>query len=110
MIPAELVEMGKKNVETLMEIQQELFDVFQEINQAWFERARSAAALNSELIAKLTSARTMPETADAYQQCVGKRMEMLVEDGRRLLSDSQKIASVGSKFLTNGPGHNGSAA
>ena len=56
------------------------------------------------------SARTMPETADAYQQAVGKRMEMLVEDGRRLLSDSQKIASVGSKFLTNGPGHNGSAA
>ena len=83
---------------------------FQEINQAWFDRARSAATINSELIAKLTSARTMPETAEAYQQCVGKRMEMLVEDGRRLLADSQKIVNVGSKFLTNGSGHNGSAA
>ena len=109
-LPAEIVEMGKQRVEALMEMQQELFDVFQEINQAWFDRARSAATINSELISKLTSARTMPETAEAYQQCVGKRMEMLVEDGRRLLADSQKIVNVGSKFLTNGSGHNGSAA
>ena len=109
-LPAEFVEMGKQRVAALMELQQELFDVFQEINQAWFDRARSAATINSELIAKLTSARSMPETADAYQQCVGKRMEMLVEDGRRLLTDSQKIVTVGSKFLTNGSGRNGSAA
>jgi hypothetical protein len=109
-LPAEFVEMGKQRVEALMEMQQELFSVFQEINQAWFDRARSAATINSELIAKLTSARTMPETAEAYQQCVGKRMEMMVEDGRRLLADSQKIVNVSSKFLTNGSGHNGSAA
>ena len=109
-IPAEFVEMGKQRVEQLMEIQRELFDVFQDINQAWFERLRSAATINSELIARLTSARSVPETADAYQQCVGKRMEMLVEDGRRLLADSQKIVNVGSKFLTNGSGPNGSAA
>ena len=109
-IPAEFVEMGKQRVEQLMEIQKELFDVFQDINQAWFERLRSAATINSELIARLTSARSVPETADAYQQCVGKRMEMLVEDGRRLLADSQKIVNVGSKFLTNGSGPNGSAA
>jgi len=108
-LPAEFVEMGKQRVEALMEMQHELFDIFQEINQAWFDRARSVATVNSELIAKLTAARTMPETAEAYQQCVGKRMEMLVEDGRRLLADGQKIANVGSKFLTNGSG-NGSAA
>jgi hypothetical protein len=101
-LPTEFVEMGKQRVEALMEMQQELFNVFQEINQAWFDRVRSAATINSELIAKLTAARSMPETAEAYQQCVGKRMEMLVEDGRRLLADSQKIVSLGSKFLTNG--------
>ena len=109
-LPAEIVEMGKQRVEALLEMQQELFDVFQEINQAWFDRARSAATINSELIAKLTTARTMPETADAYQQCVGKRMEMLVEDGRRLLADSQKIVNLGSRFLTNGSGPNSAAA
>ncbi|MGH7785117.1 MAG: phasin family protein [Candidatus Binatia bacterium] len=109
-LPAEFVEIGKKRVEAMMEIQKEMFDIFQEIHQAWFDRARSAATVNSELIAKLTSARSVPETADAYQQCVGKRMEMLVEDGRRLLSDSQKIVDLGTRFLTNGSGQNSSAA
>ena len=109
-LPAEFVEIGKKRVEALMEIQQNLFDVFQEINQAWFDRARSAATIHSELIAKLSTARTVPETADAYQQCMGKRMEMMVEDGRRLLADSQKIVDLGTKFLTNGSGRNGAAA
>jgi hypothetical protein len=108
-LPAEFVEIGKKRVEAMMEIQQELFEVFQEINQAWFDRARSAATINSELIAKLTAARTVPETADAYQQCMGKRIEMLVEDGRRLFADSQKIVNLGTKFLANGSARNGSA-
>jgi len=107
-LPTEFVEIGKKHVETMMEIQKELFDVFQEINQAWFDRARSAVTINSELIAKLTSARTVPETAEAYQQCMGKRMELLVEDGRRLFADSQKIVNLGTKFLANGSGRNGS--
>ena len=109
-LPAEFVEIGKKRVAAFMEIQQDLFDVFQEINQAWFDRARSAATVHSELIAKLSAARTVPETADAYQQCMGKRMEMMVEDGRRLLADSQKIVDLGTKFLTNGSGRNGAAA
>lgn len=109
-IPAEIVELGKQRVEAIMEIQKELFDVFQEINQAWFDRARSAATINSELISKLTAARTVPETADAYQQCMGKRMELMVEDGRRLFADGQKIVNLSTKFLTNGSGHNGSAA
>ena len=109
-IPTEIVEMGKQRVEAIMEIQKELFDVFQEINQAWFDRVRSAATINSELISKLTAARTVPETADAYQQCMGKRMELMVEDGRRLFADGQKIVNLSTKFLTNGSGHNGSAA
>jgi hypothetical protein len=41
---------------------------------------------------------------------MGKRMELLVEDGRRLLSDSQKIMSLGTRFLTNGASGNGSLA
>jgi hypothetical protein len=109
-IPAELVEMGKQRVEVLMEIQKELFDVFQEINQAWFDRARSAATVHSELISKLSAARSVPETADAYQQCMGKRMEQMVEDGRQLFADGQKIVNLSTKFLTNGSGPNGSAA
>jgi hypothetical protein len=105
---AEIVEFGKKGVEALMEMHKVLFDTFQEINQAWLARARSEATLNSELVAKLTAARTVPETADACQECMGKRMELFVEDSRRLLADSQKIVSLSTRFLTNGSAGNGS--
>jgi Phasin protein len=109
-IPTEFVELGKKRVEVLMKLQTDLIDAIQEINQAWLARARTEATLNTELVSKLSSARTVPEQADAYQQAVGKRMEMLVEDSRRLLSDSQKFVSLGTRFLSNGAGTNGSGA
>ena len=109
-IPAEFVELGKKRVEAMMEIQKEFFDTLQEINLAWFERARSAASLNSELVAKLSAARTVPETAEACQECMGKRMEQFVEDSRQLMADSQKIVNLGAKFLANGSASNDSAA
>ena len=107
-IPTEFVELGKKRVETLMALQKDLLDTIQEVNQAWLARARTEANLNSELVTKLSSARTVPEQADAYQQVMGKRMEMLVEDSRRLISDSQKFVSLGTRFLSNGTGLNGS--
>ena len=109
-IPAEFVELGKKHVETIMKFQKDMFDALQEINQAWLARARSEANLNSELLAKLTAARTVPETADAYQQLMGKRMELLVEDSRRMISDGQKFVNLGTRLLANGSAANGSAA
>jgi uncharacterized protein with PIN domain len=110
LVPAEIVEFGKKHVEALIEMQKNLFEAFQEINQAWLARAQSEASLNSELVAKLTAARTMPETADACQECMGKRMELFVEDSRRILADGQKIMSLSTRFLTNGVSGNGSLA
>ncbi len=109
-IPTEFVEFGKKNVEVLLGLQKDLLDAIQEINQAWLARARSEANLNSELVTKLSAARTVPEQADAYQQVMGKRMELLVEDSRRILSDGQKFVSLGTRFLANGTGQNGSGA
>jgi len=109
-IPVEFVELGKKRVEVLLGLQKDLLDAIQDINQAWLARARSEANLNSELVTKLSAARTVPEQADAYQQVMGKRMELLVEDSRRLLSDGQKFVSLGTRFLANRTGQNGSGA
>ena len=110
LVSEEIVGFGKKQVEALIEMQKDLFDTFQEINQAWLDRARSEARLNSELVAKLSAARTVPESADACQECIDKRMELFVEDSRRLLADSQKFVSLGTRFLTNGSAGNGSVA
>ena len=113
-IPAEFVELSKKRLETLIGIQKEMFETIQEINLGWFERARSFASLNSELVAKLSAARTMPETADACQECMGKSMEQFVDESRQLMADSQKLVNLSAKILINGSANsysrNGSAA
>jgi hypothetical protein len=102
LIPAEFAEIGKKRVEAVMEIQKELLDRLEEFNQAWFTRAKSETSLASELVAKLASARSVPETASACQECIGKRLEMLADDGRRFFADSQKFLQFGARFLMNG--------
>jgi len=110
LVPAEFAEIGKKRVETMMKIQKELFDRFEEFNRAWFTRAKSEASLVSEFVAKLTAARSAPETATACQECMDKRMELLAEDGRRLFDDSQKFIHLGTQFLMNGSGGDASKA
>lgn len=85
-----------------METQKEMFDAVHEINVGWLERAQSAAILNSELMAKLTTARTMSETAEACQQCIDKGSKKLVEDSRQIIADSQKIINLSTRILSNG--------
>lgn len=101
-VPAELAEIGKKRIEAIMEIQKEFLSTFEAINQAWFDRAKSVANLTTELVTKLSSARSMPETATAYQDCMGKRMEMLADDSRRMFADSQKFLHLGTRILATG--------
>jgi hypothetical protein len=102
LIPAEFAEIGKKRIEAMMEVQKELLDQFAEFNKIWFARAKSEASLASEFVAKLTAARSVPETTSACQECVGKRMEMLVDDGRQFFADSQKLLQLSTRFLMNG--------
>jgi uncharacterized protein with PIN domain len=108
LISAEFAEIGQKRVEAMMKLQQELFGRFAEFTQAWFARAKSEADLASEFVTKLTTARTVPETTTACQECVDKRMEMLVEDSRRLLEHSQKVLHMGTRLFMNGSAGNGS--
>jgi hypothetical protein len=101
-VPAELAEFGKRRIEALVEIQKELLETFEAMNQAWFERAKTEANLTSELMSKLSSARSVPETADACRECLGKHMEMIADDSRRFFADSQKFLHLGARLLTNG--------
>lgn len=101
-VPAEVAEFSKKRLEALVEMQKELLETIGAMNQAWFERAKSEAELASELVSKLSDARSMPETANVCQECMGKKMDLLVDDGRRLFADSQKFIDIGARFLRNG--------
>lgn len=89
--PTVFAEMGEKRVEEFVNTQTELFERLQEMSRQWFDRAQSEANLASELASKLTAARSVPEAMAAYQEWVSRRFEMMAEDGKHLLEDTQKF-------------------
>ena len=101
-IIADLGEIGKKRAEAVATMQAELFKEFQEISQYWTGRAKTEADLASELISKLTAARSVPEIAKAYQEWASRRMQMVLEDGQRLFADSFRLTETTAQLFSNG--------
>lgn len=106
-IPTEFAAMGKKRIDEFINIRKELFDRLRETNRQWFDRAQSEANLASEFASKLTAARSLPEAMAAYQEWTSRRFEMIAEDGKHLLADTQKFMEVGVRLLSNGSLING---
>jgi hypothetical protein len=102
LIPPEFVAMGKKRIKEAAAVREELFKTLQETNLSWFNRMEVEARLASEIGAKLTAARSIPEVTAAYQEWTSRRMEMASEDVRRLVADTQKIMETGMRLLSNG--------
>jgi hypothetical protein len=100
--PTELAAMGMKRVEDFVHVQTELFNKLQETNQQWLERVQSEANLASEFASKLTAARSMPDTMTACQEWTSRRFEMMAEDGKHLLADTQKFMETGARMVSNG--------
>jgi cell wall assembly regulator SMI1 len=101
LIPTEFAEVGKKRVEEFVNTQTELLEKLQEMNRQWFDRAQSEANLASELASKLTAARSIPDAMAAYQAWTSRRFEMMAEDGKQLLADTQKFMEAATRLLPN---------
>jgi uncharacterized damage-inducible protein DinB len=104
----EFSEMGRKRVEDFVKAQSELLGHIQETNRQWIDRMQSEASLASEFAAKLTAARSMPDAVSACQEFGSRRLEMMTEDSRHLLSDARKFMEAGTRmwsggWLPNGP-------
>jgi hypothetical protein len=93
---------AKATTENFSKIQKELGEVFEEANRHWAARAKSEADSASELIAKLSNARSLPDATAAYQEWMTQRVQRLGEDGQRLIADNQKLVSTWTKLLSNG--------
>lgn len=106
---AELAANREKQIERLVATQNELLKKLQEANENWFERLKSEVNLASDFTTKLAAARSVPETATAFQEWTSRRTEMAAEDAKRLLGDGQKFMETGARFwsknwLSNGAG------
>jgi hypothetical protein len=84
------------------DIPNDLFGRVQDANMRWIGRARAEAGLASELISKLSSARSLSDAMNAYQDWGTRRFEMIAEDAKHVLDDTQTFMQAGVQMLTNG--------
>jgi hypothetical protein len=106
-LPGEFAAMGKKNVENFVTAQTELLNTLQRSNREWLNRVQSEASLTTEFASRLTMARTFPDAMTVCQEWSQRRLELMAEDGKHLLADTQKIMDAGRRMLTNGGWPNG---
>ena len=91
---------GQQRSEAMVNMQKELLDVYEQASRAWLARVKSEVDLWSELAAKLSATRSMPEALELYQKFVTQRMQMAAQDGRQLVEDCQKITQKVTRSLS----------
>ena len=108
--PVDMIGLGRKRLEALLDAQAKLVDTLPALGREWMSCAEAERALSSDLLAKLTAARTLPESARAYQEWLSRRIDMFADETRMLLADTQKLVDVGARlFAIDGSG-NGNGA
>ena len=100
--PAQLAEMGKKQVEAMVDVQKELTKAIDEANRQWAARIKAETDLAAEFAAKLTAARSIPETATICQEWMTRRMAFFAEDSQRFVADIQKLTTATTRMLPKG--------
>jgi hypothetical protein len=100
--PAQLLQLGKLQTNTVVNLQKELLDAYEEASRAWLSRVKSEVELWSNLATKLTATRSVPEGMEAYRDCVSQRVQMAADDGRRLFDDGQRIIGALTRSLNGG--------
>lgn len=89
----------------MLKVQKELLNEYEEAARAWAARVKSEIELWSDLAAKVTASHSIPEGLEAYRDFASQRIQMAVEDGKRLFDEGQKVISVVTKsFKGNGSG------
>jgi hypothetical protein len=102
LIPSELIDVAKKKVEALLEVQKELMQTLEGINHELFNRAKKEAELASEFVAKLASVRSVPDATTTYREWATKEMELLAADGRQMFEHGEKIMQASRRLFSNG--------
>jgi hypothetical protein len=85
-----------------MALQKELLNAYEEAGRIWLARMKSEVELWSELAAKLTTVRSVPEALEAYNESVSQEMQMTAEDGKRLLHECEQISQKITNAVSNG--------
>jgi Phasin protein len=102
LIPSELIEITRKRIESLLDVQKELMQMLEGINHDLFNRAKKEAELASEFVGKLASVRSVPDATSTYHEWATKEMELLAADGQQLFANSEKLMQASRRLFSNG--------
>jgi Phasin protein len=102
LFPANLAEAGVKRVEDVVSLQKQLVTYLQDVNRNFLEHMQSEAAVASEFGGRLAGARSMPDVVAAWQEWTNRRMELLAQDGRQVLEETEKLMEAGARVFANG--------
>jgi len=102
LVPAELLSLAQKQIESLLEVQKELMQALEGINRELFVRATKETELASEFLGKLAGARSVPDATTTYREWATKEMELLAADGRHMFEHGGKIMQAGRRLFSGG--------
>lgn len=89
-------------VDSMLDLQKQVFEYAAELNQVWTTRAQCESKLATDLAGKLAAARSIPEAASAWQECLRQQMQFNADDARRILDQNKRFMQVGTDLFTNG--------
>jgi len=93
------------NFEALSAVQKELLDTLTRANRAWFACCNEEAAMASNFARKMTTARSIPEAAAAYQEWASQQMELFSRQAQKVFEDTQDLTKAYARIMGNGKGH-----
>jgi len=99
---AEFSAMGKKHMEEFAKAQTEILDQVRAVNQQWMERLQYQANLAARVAAQLATAHSIPEAMSIYREWTSQQLEIMANDGKHLLEDTQKLIGASARLLSNG--------
>jgi len=86
----------------MIDMQKQVLEYAAELNQVWTTRAQSESKLATDLVSKLAAARSIPDVASAWQECMQRQMQLNAEDARQLLDQNKRFMQVGAEVFSNG--------
>jgi hypothetical protein len=88
--------------DAMIEMQELIFDTFEEMNERCLARMVEETNLAAEVGTKLTAARTLPDAAELCQYWIARRMELLAQQGQQIVVDGQKFVQEAADVLSTG--------
>jgi hypothetical protein len=100
----EFATFGQKQSQALTEAQKECARLFQKATDDWRARIVLEQKMAAELTSELSAAKNLPDAAAAYQKWIVRHLELMTEDGQKLLDGNQTFVTSMNRLLPKGPG------